>query len=375
MLSAKTIVNSSSQTISISHNDDISLKSLLLTTRAYLTYLLRSWKFITFCGFLTAFIFLAHGFRNPPLYRANINFMLNEDEGSALGGISSILGQFGLGGSSSESNLDKLIELSRARTILQSALFTRESINGQTDYLANHLIGSMEAEKKWTGNNLLPFGKDDELDLTGFRFTHEDFSSFSLLENKALKKLHRFMMGKELQGGAFLSDYSEFSRILNFSMTSTDADLSIKIVKNLYNKLDDYYFGKSVEKQTKNYNLIKTKYDSIQTALNSVMYGIAQFEDQKQGLVRKQDTYRLKQMKGEELKLAGMLAEVEKQYQLAQIAKQSNDAYIQLIDDPILPLKPVNKGRIYYFLLGGLVGGFLSLTYLIFKKIYQDTIA
>ena len=233
----------------------------------------------------------------------------------------------------------------------------------------------MEAEKKWTGNNLLPFGKDDELDLTGFRFTHEDFSSFSLLENKALKKLHRFMMGKELQGGAFLSDYSEFSRILNFSMTSTDADLSIKIVKNLYNKLDDYYFGKSVEKQTKNYNLIKTKYDSIQTALNSVMYGIAQFEDQKQGLVRKQDTYRLKQMKGEELKLAGMLAEVEKQYQLAQIAKQSNDAYIQLIDDPILPLKPVNKGRIYYFLLGGLVGGFLSLTYLIFKKIYQDTIA
>ena len=105
------------------------------------------------------------------------------------------------------------------------------------------------------------------------------------------------------------------------------------------------------------------------------MYGIAQFEDQKQGLVRKQDTYRLKQMKGEELKLAGMLAEVEKQYQLAQIAKQSNDAYIQLIDDPILPLKPVNKGRIYYFLLGGLVGGFLSLTYLIFKKIYQDTIA
>ncbi len=301
--------------------------------------------------------------------------MLNEEESSALGGISNILGQFGLGGNSSESNLDKIIELSRARTILQAALFTKESINGQVDYLANHLIASMEAEKKWASNKLLSLGKDDDLDLTGFRFTHEDFSSFSLLENKALKKLHRFMMGKELQGGAFLSDYSEFSRILNFSMTSTEAELSIKIVKKLYDKLNEYYFGKTLEKQDKNYKLIKTKYDSIQNALNSVMYGIAKFEDQYQGLVKKQDVLRLRQMKGEELKLGGMLAEVEKQYQLAQLAKQSNDAYIQLIDDPILPLKPVNKGRLYFFLLGGLIGGILSLSYLILQKIYKDTIA
>jgi len=298
--------------------------------------------------------------------------MLNEDDGASLGGISSILGQFGIGGSSSDSNLDKILELSRARTIVQSALFTKATIGDHDDYLANHLIQSMELEKKWATKRLLPFGSDDGLDLTDFKFVHDSFPIFTLLENKALKKIHKHLMGKELTGGTFLSDYSELSGIMNFSMTSTDADLSIKIVNNLYEKLGDYYLGKSREKQKKNYDLIKSKYDSIQTSLNSVMYSIAIFEDENKGLIRKQDSYKLKKLKGEELKLGSMLAEAEKQFQLAQIALESSSAYIQLIDEPLLPLRPANKGRLYYFLLGGLLGGLFSLLYVTIKKVYRD---
>lgn len=320
-----------------------------------------------------AFLLLAITFKNPPLYQAKLNFMLNEDEGSSLGGIANILGQFGLGsGGGSESNLDKILELSRARTIAQDALFITEELHGQSDYLANHLIHSLEKEKNWEGDGLLSFGKDEDLSLKGFRFTHNDFSNFSLLENKALKKIHNHLMGKELQGGAFQSDYSELSGIMDFSMTSSDASLSIKTVNKLFEKLSDYYLGKNSEKQEKDFRIIKSKYDSIQTTLDKVMYSIAQFEDKNRGLIKKQDSYRLKKMKGEEMKLGAMLAEAEKQYQIAQITRESRSEYIQVIDKPLLPLKPVNKGKIYYFLLGGFIGGLLAIGYLTLKKIYAD---
>ena len=77
-------------------------------------------------------------------------------------------------------------------------------------------------------------------------------------------------------------------------------------------------------------------------------------------------------MQGEELKLASMLAEAEKQLQISELSVQSNSAFIQSIDRPIPPLRPSNKGKLYFFLLGGLLGGILSVVLVVAKKIYRD---
>ncbi len=343
--------------------------------KEYLTTVLRSWKFIALCGFGLAFILLALNFKKPSLYKADLNFMLNEEEGASLGGITAILGQFGLGGAASESNLDKIMELSKTRIIAQSALFTKTDFEGRTDFLANHLIAKLDENEQWKDKGLFGFGKDDELSLDDFRFSHDSFPSFTILENKALKKLHMHMVGKDYSGGAFSSDYSELSSIMKFSVTTPDPALSISIVNQLFDKLSDFYIGKSAEKQQKDFDLIKTKYDSITSALDATMYAISKFEDRHQGLVRKQDAYQLKKLKTEEFKLGTMLAEVEKQYQITQLTLESKDAYIQAIDKPLLPLKPVNKGKIYYFLLGGLLGGIFSITYVLIKKMFADIMA
>ena len=105
------------------------------------------------------------------------------------------------------------------------------------------------------------------------------------------------------------------------------------------------------------------------------MYSIAKFEDENRGLITKKDAYKLKRMKGDELKLSTMYSEIEKQYQLATISKERTSEYIRVIDRPLLPLRPVNKGRIYYFLLGGLLGGIMSVAYLFVKKTYKDIMA
>lgn len=298
--------------------------------------------------------------------------MLNEEDGPSLGGLTAVLGQFGLGGGDKESNLDKIIELSRARTITEKALFVKKDIGGKNDLLANHLINSLEKNKRWYSKGPLGFMSNDSLSLKGFRFTHDDFASFSILENKALKNLHTIMVGKNRTGGSFQSEFSELSGIMNFNMTSPDPRISIAVANSFYDELGEYYLGKNINKQSKDFNLVKIKYDSIQTALDNTMFAIAKFEDNNRGLVSKKDAYRLKKLKAEEYKLGLMLGEVEKQYQIAQLTKERVSEFLQVIDRPLLPLKPVNKGRIYYFLLGGFLGGLLSIVYLVLKKIYQD---
>ena len=306
------------------------------------------------------------------MYKADLNFMLNDEEGSALGGITAILGQFGLGGGDSDSNLDKIIELSRARVMTQKALFSEGTVQNKSDMLANHLIATLEKNNRWSDKGLLSFLSQDSLELDGFRFTHDSIPAFTIKENKALKRLHTLMVGKERQGGLFKSEFSELSGIMTFSMTSPDAQLSIASVNKLFDVLSDYYLGKSSGKQNRDFQLIKAKYDSIQSTLDATMYSIAKFEDENRGLIKKSDALRLKRMKAEEYKLGLMLGEVEKQYQIAELTKKRTSEYIQVIDRPLLPLKPVNKGKLYYFLLGGFLGGLLSIGFLILKKTYRD---
>lgn len=299
--------------------------------------------------------------------------MLNEDDGGSLGGFASILGQFGLGGMSSpESNLDKILELSRTRTITQKAIFDSISLNNKSDFLANHLIESLEQQNKWASKGILSFMGDDGYNLADFRFQHDSFPAFTILENKALKKLHGYINGGEKYAGIFNSAYSELSGIMNFSITTNDPQLSIHTVNNLFDRLSDYYIEKTAGKQKRDFEIIQSKYDSITQRLASVQYTLAQFEDQHRGLFRKQDLLREKQLKGEEYKLATMVGEAEKQFQIAQLTLENKTAYIQLIDKPLLPLKPVNKGALYYFLVGGFIGGLLSCVYVILRKMYNS---
>jgi len=222
-------------------SSDISLRDVVLTIKEYISEIFRRWKLLCILGFGLGILLFILKLDIKPIYNADLSYMLNEDERGAVGGIAAMLGQFGLP-SSTDSNFDKIIELSKTRRITQKALFRKSTIEGKEDYLANHLIESLVCLKKWNNKGLLGFmAKDDGLDLDNFKFSHDSISQFSILENKALKTIHRAMVGKEKQSGLFNSAYSEITGIMEFSMQSTDPDLSIDIVNSMYENKIRFY--------------------------------------------------------------------------------------------------------------------------------------
>jgi len=355
------------------HQDsDISLKEFILKIQEYLSALMKSWKFITFMGFLFAFIFFAWKFDTKPMFKADLTFMLNEDESGSLGGLSALIGQFGFSTGSTESNLDKILHLSKARAVTQKTLFDSISLNNRKDYVANHLIESFKYLNIWKAGRLSKLIGEDEYNIDDFMFTHSDVKSFTLTESKALKKIHGLLAGNKDSKGFFSSDYSELTGVMEFSVLTADPELSIILINNLYDKLSKYYIEKSVEKQEHDYNVIKSKYDSITVALNSVQNRLAYFQDSNRNLFRKQDMLVENKLRIEEQKLFTLYAEAEKQKQIAELTLNNKTPYIDLIDSPLGPLKPANAGRFFYFLLGGFLGGLFACSIVIVRKIYHE---
>ncbi len=354
-------------------SSDISLRELVLKVQDYLAAIIKRWMLLCILGFGLAFLFLFLNWGVKPIYKADLTFMLNEDDRGGLGGLASMLGQFGLSGGSSESNFDRIVELSKTRRIAQQALFTSKNINGKEDYIANHYIDNLKDLDLWNKKGVLGFlSSDDDLDLEDFRFSSVVTDSFSLIENKALKSLHIALVGKDKFGNDLTSDYDELTGILTLSMRSGDPNLSIDMVNSFYDNLSDYYLEKTVQKHQANYIIIKSKYDSIAQELVKVQTSLALVKDSSIGVFREQDKKAERKLREDELRLQTILVEAEKNKAIAELTLDNKTTYIDEIDKPIPPLRPVNKGRIYYFLLGGFLGGIIGLIWIISQKAYRE---
>ena len=143
---------------------------------------------------LFASIFLLNAYFKKITYPAKMTFVVNTNNSNSLnlGGVSSILGQFGLGRSArvGGTNIDRLVELSKSERIIQNALFQKVEMFKDTNFIANHILSIYDQERKvWSkeiakANNLVATALDD------FTFTHATFSEFTLVEQYFFNELY-----------------------------------------------------------------------------------------------------------------------------------------------------------------------------------------
>lgn len=346
-------------------DDEITLKEFIIKIQEYGTYLWLRKNYIIGVGLFMAAVFLLQTYLKPTIYSANLTFMVNEDEGSSLGAAAAILGQFGFGGgNASEYNLDKIVSLAGSRRIIQAAIFEKENIKGERDYIINHLIEIYDWHSKWHNDTML----------TNFLFEEGLSTEFSNRENKVLKIIYRQIVGDKEKDIDGLLDvgYNEVTGILKLSVYSASDELSIALVNSVYEKLSAFYISQSTEKQQITVNNLKFRADSVEQILKSSEYELARLQDNSQGFLLRKSQLTKDQLTRRVQVLTILFGEILKNLSTSEFLLKNATPFFQVVDMPISPISPMPKKYFKRSIVGVVIGVLISSVFWIGLKLYRE---
>ena len=343
--------------------DEITLKELILKVQEYFWEVVRNWKWVVGITIPFVVFFMYKAISTPITYAAELTFMVNEDDGGGMGGMSAILGQFGLGGGGrGKNNLDKILELAKSRHIMQQVMFDSITVDGRINSVANHIIRLYNYHEKW---------EEDTTGLKQFLFIKTE--GFSRIENKVMKMLYKKITGSTKSKGLMLTGTSKETGIMSFTSITVSEGLSIQLCKTVYNKLSTFYVNTTIEKQQQTFDVMQEKVDSINKEMRSAEYALANFKDSHAGLYTTKARIQEIQLQRDVRVLNEMYAVSLKNFEIADFSLKNKTPFIQLIDEPIEPLKPEGESILKNLIIGGVLGVFFSLIFLIGRRIYRDT--
>ena len=355
-------------------DDEITLKELILKIREFWKEL---WKYWWLIGIITLpfVVYTTYSaIKSDVTYPTQLTFMVNKDDGGSLSAFSGILGSFGLGGGGKgEYNLDKMLQLLKSRKITEQVLFSSATIDGNSDFLANHVINNLDTLSLWSRAPSLLNRKIDKL--KDFRFIRDSIPNFDILEKTAVKRLYGKLIGSSEKPGLISSGYNEDSGILNIGFNTQHEELSILLTNTYFENLASYYTNKSVESQKSTFDLIKAKTDSISEALRSTEYQLAILVESSIGIYNNTEKLKTQRLQREVQKLSIMYGESAKNQELADFSLKSSTPVVQLIDAPISPIKAESESVFKALIIGGFLGVFIGALFVIGRKIFRDTMA
>ncbi|MGB1206662.1 MAG: hypothetical protein ACPG5B_13510 [Chitinophagales bacterium] len=339
----------------------LSLKEVLLTTKAYFFELLKKSYWYVIFGAIFFFVARYYAHKKPIIYKAESSFMTNNDKSSGMSGILQLAGNFGFGGGKSgELSGEKIVSLLSSRRMIYETLLKTVEIENKEDLLFNHYLQLFELEKCF------------DLDsISDFRFKNENVNQFSYNEQKAAKCIFSDIYTQHLNANA------EQSGIITVSYTGTSEQFSKEFIETLVKNLEGYYSKKSVEQQQKTYNIIKNRVDSLANSLYQKEEQLATWIDNNRVPLRVGSLTAKKMMEQERLKsraeiLSVMYAEAIKSREIAYMNLLSNTPVIQIIDLPIYPIKGKEFNRLTYYIYAILAAFFLVTLFVVFNKIVRD---
>jgi hypothetical protein len=352
-------------------NDNISLKEIFFKIKEWYAFLKSKWKLILIFGIIGGSIGLTVALFEKPTYKAILTFAMEEDKGSAGGGLSGALGlasSFGIdlggtggGGAFAASNL---AELMKSRLLVEKVLLEPIQINGKTISLVEYYIQINELREGW----------DKKPALKNIQFLpYADRSNFTLQQDSILQKIHISLIDKEHLS---IMQKDKKVTILTIEVTSENEIFSKIFCESIAKETSDFYIETKSKKSKINVNVLQRQTDSVRNALNGAITGVANETDNVYNL---NPAFNVKGAPSKKMQIdvqanTAILTNLVVQLELAKITLRKETPLIQLIDRPILPLQKEKFGKLKSVILGGFLSGLLLILYLIFGRMYRKII-
>ncbi|PIF59316.1 Wzz/FepE/Etk N-terminal domain-containing protein [Flavobacterium sp. 2] len=346
-------------------NDEISLKDLLEKGKEWYFYLLSQWKIILFIGIIGAGLGLTYSILKKPVYTATLSFALEDEKsGGGLGGALGLASSFGLdlggsgGGMFTGSNLT---ELFKSRAMVEKTLLSPIELNGKEISIAELYIQNNKWRKGWS---VKPF-------LSNVQFLpNANREKFSRTQDSILG----VMYGSLSKSGLSVSQKDKKVSIITMDVTSTNELFAKIFCEALAKQVGKFYVETKSKKARMNMSILEHQVDSIRGELNGAITGVAVANDNTFNLNPALNVRRAPSARRQVDVQANtaILTELVKQAELAKVTLRKETPLIQVIDRPILPLAFERFGKIKGIIIGGFLGGFFIVAFLILKKIIKS---
>ena len=347
-------------------NDEISLRELIEKGKEWYAYLLSQWKIIVLAGIIGACLGLAYSFIKKPIYTATLSFALEDEKGGGgLGGalgLASSLG-FDLGGGGSIFTGSNLTELFKSRAMVEQTLLSPVVVDGKTISLAEMYIQNQEWREKWSEKPKL-----------------KDIQFLPNTNRKYFTRVHDSILGVMYadlsKTGLTVGQKDKKIAIITIDVNSTNELFSKYFTEALVKEVSDFYVTTKSKKARMNMDILERQTDSIRRELNGAITGVAVANDNTFGLNPAMNVRRAPSARRQVDVQANtaILTELVKQTELAKVTVRKETPLIQVIDQPILPLKKEKFGKGKGIVIGGFLAGFLIVFWLIIRRIIKQLV-
>ncbi len=345
--------------------DEISLKEVVLKIQELWAYLWTKWLTILIAGIIGGVLGLTYALIKKPTYTAETTFVLEEGEsGGGLGqyaGLASMIGIDLGGGGGGIFRGDNILQLYKSRRMIQETLLTIDTFSDKKQSLIERYIEFNELREGW----------DKKPQLKTIRFSNP--TDFTRTQDSVIGEFVEAIN----KGVMEVSRPDKKLSIISVKVKSKDELFAKSFTDNIVSKVNAFYVNTKTKKSSENLAVLQGQADSVRKVLNESIKGVATAVDANPNSNLAFQTLRVaSQRKQVDVQASiAVYEEIVKNLELAKINFRNDKPLIQVIDNPVLPLKNDRLGKGKGIVFGGVMGGFLILFYLIFKRNYKRIIS
>jgi len=347
-------------------NDEISLKELIQKIKEWFAYLKTKWKLIIGIAAIGAFLGFVYASIVKPIYSATTTFVLEEDKGGGggLGGALGLASSFGLdltGGGGGLFTSSNIIELMKSRFVVEKTLLNPIQVAGKEISLADYYVQINELKKDWA--------KTPKLNNIKFPIS-SDRTKFSIEQDSLLQIISSDLIKENLN----IIQKDKKVTIINLTVKSKNELFSKLFCEQLLKETSDFYIETKSKKARLNVDVLQHQADSIRGELNNAISGVATESDNVYNL---NPAFNIKSTPSRKRQVdvqanTAILTQLVAQLELSKVSLRKETPLVQIIDRPILPLEKEKASILISFILGGVFAMLLTISYLVFKRLYKN---
>jgi len=342
-------------------SDETSFRDLINVIRKWVSYLFSKWPIILIAGILGGIAGFVYAYNDKATYTASTTFVLEDSDkgGSGLlgqyAGLASMAGIDIGGGGGGLFQGDNIIELYKSNTMIRKTLMSEVDLNGKKVPLIDGYIALNKLREGWKKN-------------AGLK--NISFTAGQTVFNRSEDSIINNVVGDIKKNYISISKPDKKLSIIEVDVVSKD-ELFSKILNNqIVKNVNDFYVQTKTKKSLQNLEILQHQTDSVKRVLNGSINNAAAVIDATPNLNPTRQILRTSVQRSQFNAEANkaILTQLVQNLELAKIMVRKETPLIQVIDEPILPLRIDKLGKIKSAMIGAIILGMISIVILIGKK-------